>query len=493
MSDIQQAKRYQINSNGWFIIEIVFIYIFFYILFSLIKKKDVAFALLILDVVLLIAYSYFQGHDVGAKSHWFRGEWWYNSTITFVFGMFFARFKERLTAFFNKHYKLFMVLAVVLLVVFYYVSLYMLWRYGYYVENPNGLGKYGKLATLISQMVFCIISVVFVLLLNMKITLGNKVLEYISGMSVELFLIHGYFVERIFANIRLNDVIRFAVVITSSIACTAIISPVIRWIVRKVTGVSVSKKTLNDTLKAEIARREKVNRIKALKVLLYVAVVGVLAFIIIRVYEHVTDGRQYEEECKALAEAKVGEEVLWGHFETDGKPGKERLAWIVVARSGDNVCLLAKEGIGGYWYNQKYEAVSWENSDIRRYLNSYEYMSMFSKYELPDVESRDDDYISLLTADEAQRFFSSDEERQLNITEEARLHNTNVNTLSKVNEWDMKGYRSSWWWLRGNKGEASIYAPVVTVDGNVATTEKEVNRTGGAIRPVIWLDLSHMN
>ena len=30
----------------------------------------------------------------------------------------------------------------------------------------------------------------------------------------------------------------------------------------------------------------------------------------------------------------------------------------------------------------------------------------------------------LLTADEAQRFFSSDEERQLNITEEARLHNT---------------------------------------------------------------------
>ena len=57
----------------------------------------------------------------------------------------------------------------------------------------------------------------------------------------------------------------------------------------------------------------------------------------------------------------------------------------------------------------------------------------------------------------------------------------------------MKGYRSSWWWLRGNKGEASIYAPVVTVDGNVAKTEKEVNRTGGAIRPVIWLDLSHMN
>ena len=49
----------------------------------------------------------------------------------------------------------------------------------------------------------------------------------------------------------------------------------------------------------------------------------------------------------------------------------------------------------------------------------------------------------------------------------------------------MKGYRTSWWWLRGEDGLEMITAPIVTVDGTIEEDTKYVNKPGGAIRPVI--------
>ncbi len=54
----------------------------------------------------------------------------------------------------------------------------------------------------------------------------------------------------------------------------------------------------------------------------------------------------------------------------------------------------------------------------------------------------------------------------------------------------MKGYRSSWWWLRQDPGEESAFAPIVTENGTVITGEKYVNKPKGAIRPVIWVSVS---
>lgn len=221
-----------------------------------------------------------------------------------------------------------------------------------------------------------------------------------------------------------------------------------------------------------------------------VSAIGVVAaFILINIWIFFAYGKQYKEECKVLVDSEIGDEVLWGHFDIDTIPGKDRVKWIVVEKDGTRVRLLTEEGIGGYWYNQKYESVSWEDSDLREHLNSKAYMGMFSKYEMKNIVPIDDDYISLLTTDEAMDIFPSDVDRELKITDEALSHNTNINTLSKVNQWDMKGYRSSWWWLKGQKGVASIYAPVVTVDGKIEEQDKEVNRTGGAIRPAIWVDI----
>lgn len=480
-----------VNSNGWFIIEILFIYLFFYLLFSLFSKKDVALFFLSVVVVLIIVYSFFQGHDAdGDKSHWFRGEWWFNSTIVFVFGMYFARFKDGIAAFCNKHYKVVMAITTVLSVIFLYGAVFVVVRYGYYTV---GFGFRDKLITLIVQSIYCLISTMFIILLNMRITLGNKVLKYISGMSVELFLIHGYFVGTIFGGVRMPDVRRFAVVLASSIACTAVISPIVRWLVKKIVALLNPKKFVNDTLEAAIAQEKRKKRGKALRTATAVIVIiGSVAFISAEFGYRLFAGRRYAEECEAINNAKVGDEVLWGCYETDPAVGKERLSWIVVNKVGDEVCLVTKEGIDGYWYNQKHEPVTWEDSDLRAKLNDREYVSgILSKYELASVVVKNDDIFTLLTVNEAQNFFESDRDRQLQVTEEARIEGVNVNELSKVNEWDMKGYRSSWWWLRGT-GQADVYAPVVTVDGTIDEHFKEVNRAGGAIRPVVWVNCNRV-
>ena len=41
------------------------------------------------------------------------------------------------------------------------------------------------------------------------------------------------------------------------------------------------------------------------------------------------------------------------------------------------------------------------------------------------------------------------------------------------------------------KGYKTKMAPIVTVDGAISYTDKEVNRPGGAIRPVIWVEIKN--
>ncbi len=473
-----------INSNGWFIIEIAILYIFFYIFFKLIKKKDIALVFTSIATVLVIIFSYHQGHE----TEWFGGEWWFNSTITFAFGMIFARFKDGITAFCKKHYKAVLIVTVILLDILLNAGNYMVARYGYYVESLSGLGKYGKPCTLLVQMAECIVFVMFVILLNLKIKLGNKALKFISGISVELFLIHGYFVNIIFAEVRMGDVLRYVVNFACAIAFTAVVSPMIRWVVKKTVELLNTKKTYNDTLEAEIIRRENKKKIKKLKIAVAViAVAGTLLWLVINFSGYLFGRKIHEKERQALINSNVGDEVKWGRFETNGSPGRETWEWIVIRKTDDMVCLLSKQGVAGCWYNQKSVSVTWEDSDIRKLINGKEYINSFNKYEFADMVPVGDDYITLLTVDEVLKVFDKDEDRELSITDLAQMEGTNINTMSKVNNWDMKGYRSSWWWLRERPGVSNKYAPIVTVDGRVFENGKEVNRTGGAIRPVIWV------
>lgn len=482
-----------INSNGWFIVEITILYLLFYIIFRLIKNKDIALIIMCAATVIVILHCMGAGHDLpGNKAHWFKGEWWYNSTAIFMFGMLFARFKMRLSDFMNRHYRVLLPVFSILTVISAYACRFAVVLFGYYATTRD------QIITLLIQLIGCLIFTVFVLLLNMRITIGNKALNYLSSISVELFLVHGYFVNRIFGEVRMNDFLRYAVVIVCSIASTAVIAPPVHFIKDK-TIYALSRlirgKTYNDTIEGRLIRKQHEKRVALIrKVSIAVLGAGIIAYIIVTFRGTIFAKSEYKQEMNDLVNANVGDEVYWGHFECDhGKIGKERLRFIVIEKTADSAVLLCKYGIDGRSFNQKHESVSWENSDIRAYINSPEYIGSFSMYELGAMARFEGDYITLLTVQEAANAFDSDRERQLLITPAAKSAGVNVNSMSKANMWDMKGYRSSWWWLMPEQGENSVTAPIVTVDGEIREAGKEINRPGGAIRPVIRIQLKQQS
>ena len=473
-----------INGNGWFIIEIVILYLAFYLLFKLIKNRNIATALLCLFTLLLMIYSFLQGHDAqGAKTHWFRGEWWYDSTITFAFGILFAGFKDRFADFCVKHYSLMIALFAVLNVIAIRASIYAQTHLGYYHE-PVHHGARDAIITLVIQSVSCIIFTTFILILNMRLSIGNKGLSFIRRMSLELFLIHGFVQEQIFGRREMSDLLRFVAVISFSILCGALVSPVVKLVVKKLTALLCTRRVKNSTLEQAIKEKQHARRLRMLAFAAMITVIaGLLYFAVIKPQAAKS---QYVKECSELEAASVGDIVKWGQYEINPSiPGKEPITWIILEK-GDNSALLVSEmGLGGSYYNQHYTEVSWENSDLRKLINSAECTGSFNKYELENMLTIDGDLISLLSVDEAERLFSSDPERELLITPAAKVRGTNINDMSKHHEWDMVEVKTSWWWLRGDKGVSSITAPIVTVDGVISVDEKYVNKPGGAIRPVI--------
>ena len=479
-----------LNGNGWYIVEILILYLMFYCFFRVIRNRTIATILLCLSAAAIILIGYGSGHDysdIGDK--WFKGEWWYNSTIVFIMGVLVAQYKERIIDFAKNHYRALIIITSVAFVIFFYVEEKVLARYGYYRESIAIDRVNSQLVSLIAQMLVCVIFTWMILLISMKLSLGNKVIRFISLISTELFLIHGLFISHIFDLSRVNDFAKYALVLGSGIAGAFIVNRIDTGILYMLSKLKKDKSYL-DECEIDLIRESHVRRKKlVLKIALTVVFVVLAGIGVYKLYVQVILlPRDCEEEARNIAMASIGDEIIFGRYDTSfASAGKERLCWIVLDKTDDGIMLITKEGITGSVYYQEHQEVKWDDSDLCKLLNSEMYHSMFSENEkkliVPNPDSGD--MLSLLSVKEADRLFQDDISRQLDVTEIALNEGTNINSKSKANKWDIKGYRSSWWWLRGENSD--ILAPIVTVDGEIVIDKKPVNKPYGAVRPVVWV------
>jgi len=478
-----------INGNGWYIVEIFFLYLAFYLIFKVCKNQKIALVLLSIASLIPIVIGLHSGHDTSTMgNHWFKGEWWYNSTIVFVMGIWVAHFKDRILTFAKKHYRGLLITASVLLVVAYVIEEYVRMVFGYYSVTPIDQRISNEAITLYAQMILCLIFTWVVLLLNLKISLGNRVLQGLSVISMEIFLLHGIFLQCIFDASQMNENFLYIAVLACGIAAAilvhlldkAILTCIHRHVEKKARKLSEYEKALQ---KAETRRRKQ-------KFLVCVLLIGTgigIAWFVYTSWFRVAS--EYEEEVEQLSQAQVGEVVALGRYDTDPVSiGTERLQWIVLQREGNTLMLITKEGIAGSIYHQKHTEVNWKHSDLCTFLNDTLCDDIFSKYEKEMLVDNPitQDRLSLLSVTEVEALFPDDTSRQLSITDVAKSKGTNINYATKTNQWDVKDYRSSWWWLRGDD-KKSIFAPIVTEDGIVLTDEKYVNKPNGAVRPVVWV------
>jgi peptidoglycan/LPS O-acetylase OafA/YrhL len=227
-----------INSNAWFIVELFFLYIAFYLCFRFSRNERTAIIGLTVFAVLMVTGSLLLGHDHAKLRHWFMGEWWYNTTLIFILGILVAKFESRVKSVMMKGYKFVLPAMVLLLVGWYFLEEYIFGKYGYYQEW-NGHPGYGeKFLTLLFQLILCAIFVLLMLQINLKVRYGNRLLLFLGGINYEIFLIHGVFREMLPGgpNGTLPDFWYLTLVYLLSIAAAVIMGWVDRRLIKITTG-----------------------------------------------------------------------------------------------------------------------------------------------------------------------------------------------------------------------------------------------------------------
>ena len=215
------------------------------------------------------------------------------------------------------------------------------------------------------------------------------------------------------------------------------------------------------------------------------------------------DSNNRAEECKKfiLQSIGVGDSFILGAYEQDNDEsnGKEPIEWIVLDKRESDLLLISRYAIDCQHYYTQQSGTTWRFSSLRAWLNDTFYNEAFCQEEQQIIRStliqNPDNYIYgvkggsettdklfLLSIDEANQYFISDEARKCLLTDYA---------------YSKGAYRSDdgicWWWLR-TPGNTSFTAATVYDDGYIISEGRFVYGDKGkgynAVRPAMWVTLS---
>ena len=193
-------------------------------------------------------------------------------------------------------------------------------------------------------------------------------------------------------------------------------------------------------------------------------------------------------------EYKVGETIEFGNYPQDKDGTEKPIEWIVMKNEGNQVLLLSKYVLDAKPYNEEWEGVTWQTSDIRQWLNNEFYTTAFNKSEKAKIQTSliknednseygtsegndTEDKVFLLSEKEAETLFSDEEERIAKATEYAEKSGVYVNKE-----------KAAWWWLR-SPGDYGFSAAGVDDDGWVYRIGYNVDYSSDGVRPALHLNL----
>lgn len=184
-----------LNNHMWFAVEILLLYLAFFVIFRYVNKEKYKYIFMGLVVIALIVFSFLLGHDIDnvIQMNWFHGEWWYNTTLLFFLGMLLAKNRISLIGFAQKHYKTLIVIFLTVFIVLWNATEYMLEYHGYWTETPFDQGYGDKLITLSVQLPMVICFEILLLLIMLKVRIHNKLLQLLGKISLEVILLENVF------------------------------------------------------------------------------------------------------------------------------------------------------------------------------------------------------------------------------------------------------------------------------------------------------------
>lgn len=203
-------------------------------------------------------------------------------------------------------------------------------------------------------------------------------------------------------------------------------------------------------------------------------------------------------------EIAIGSIVTFGSYEQDNDPedGSEPLEWIVLDQKEDRVLLLSRYVIDCKEYHSANTDITWENCDLRDWLNHEFFRTAFSEKQQEqimetEVKNSDNEWydtyggndtcdrVFLLSIEEVGKYTGSDQEREAIATK----------YVQEQGVWSDDGDETAYWWLRTpgygtnsvvfvyNRGDVNTYGGGVTDYGYYT-----LSRTVG-VRPALWVKL----
>ena len=179
---------------------------------------------------------------------------------------------------------------------------------------------------------------------------------------------------------------------------------------------------------------------------------------------------------------------------------RKALQWRVLSKNGNDVFLLADRCVTEKRYNDEYKDITWEDCDLRAWLNADFYNTAFSDSEKAAIQKTTyknadnpiyntfggndtKDYVTLLSlSDIVNPSYGFPEKYCCN--SETRI----ATSLTS----DDTSQDSSWWWLR-SPGSTSSYAASVDDAGYAYADGRYVDNDYYAVRPALHLNLTSLS
>lgn len=270
--------------------------------------------------------------------------------------------------------------------------------------------------------------------------------------------------------------------------------------------LEVERKAEERRIAAEKAakKRKKAFAIGTPIVAACIAFVIVLTTVIIPTAKYNRAVEKYGKEwADTVKNASVGDTITFGAYEQDNNTsnGKEAIEWTVLDKDGMSLLLISKQALDCQQYNTSYTDVTWESCSLRKWMNGTFLNKAFNAEEQAQIQNTTvsadknpeyntnpgnatTDKVFLLSINEVEKYFNSDEARKCAPTAYAKAQGAYTSDIHKT----ASGAATCWWWLR-SPGDIQNYAAYVYIYGSVFYRGDYVHYAHDAVRPALWINL----